>query len=67
MYATAVKERVIEQEIFLCPLISRGLNEAECYDIQSVRNQFMKKDDLVPDFDLTLANYTCPKCPYNQM
>jgi hypothetical protein len=63
----ALRKKTINLEEYQCPLIDRIINQAECYDIQSVRARFMKKDDLVPDFDQDKAGRLCKNCLYRQM
>ncbi|MCL2169668.1 MAG: hypothetical protein FWB74_06565 [Defluviitaleaceae bacterium] len=58
---------IIDLESYGCPLLGRQICMSECYDIQSVRARFMRKDSTVASFDATKAASLCPRCPYNQM
>ena len=51
MHANMIIEQNTKEQTYFCLLTERELNEAECYDIRSVRNRLIIKDSMVPDFD----------------
>jgi hypothetical protein len=50
-----------------CPLLKRGIDVSECYDVQMVMSHFVKESILDFKLDRKKAAKVCPKCPYNQL
>ena len=50
-----------------CPLLNRRLEDGLCYDIQMIRNKFIRQEALQEQIDYDKANEICPTCPFNQL
>ena len=54
-------------EEYKCPLLDRTIDMSECYDIQMVKDRFIKESRLDFNLDRDKAEKLCPKCPFNQL
>ena len=54
-------------EEYECPLLNRTIDMSECYDIQMVKDRFIKEDHLDLKLDRGKAEKLCPTCPFNQL
>lgn len=50
-----------------CKLQNRKVDDGECYDIQMVRNGYIKPEALPADISLKNADSICPFCKYNPL
>jgi len=56
-----------EETNYPCPLLNRDMWDAECYDVQMVRNRFIKPEILDFTLDRSKADNFCGECPFNQL
>lgn len=54
-------------EEYECPLLNKKVDMSECYDIQMVKDCFIKESRLDFKLDREKAEKLCPKCPFNQL
>ncbi len=57
----------MEQNVFMCPLLQKAIEEGECYDVQMVRAQMIKEAVLKEPFDRQKADVLCPFCVFNPL
>ncbi len=57
----------MEQNVFMCPLLQKAIEEGECYDVQMVRAHMIKEAALKEPFDRQKADALCPHCTFNPL
>ena len=56
-----------DEKKYNCPLVNRDIWDSECYDIQMVRNGFIKPVILEFTLDKIKADILCANCFFNQL
>jgi len=56
-----------EETSYICPLVSREMWDAECYDVQMVHYGFIKPEVLDFILDKSKADNMCEFCSFNQL
>ena len=56
-----------DEKKYKCPLVNRDMWDSECYDIQMVRNGFIKPVVLEFIFNKMEADKLCANCFFNQL
>ncbi|GHU34619.1 hypothetical protein FACS1894105_01710 [Clostridia bacterium] len=61
------KIQIVDDVMFMCPLVNREMSESECYDVQMVCRRLIKATVLNFELDRVNAKQLCPNCPNCQL
>lgn len=51
----------------MCPLLTKVIDDAYCYEINSIAYGFIKPEAIEDKIDRDTAIKYCDNCPHNQM